>query len=951
MRVILCHNRYLLYFGLLLALSACNNEVNTTINTTVNTTDVVPPVIRLIGDVKISIVEDVTYIELGATVTDNVDMDLTATITGIVDSSIVGQYVLSYNAFDTAGNEATVVKRTVSVIDVTSPKIALIGFNPMNVSLGTDYAEPGATVTDNVDANLSAAITGTVDLSIVGQYILSYSAVDVAGNEANVVTRVVDVIIDITPPVITLIGDNPMMINQDSTYQELGAIIEDNVDRDLIGLINGTVDTSVVGEYLISYSVVDVEGNKAIVVTRKVIVIDITPPVVSLNGSASIDIDQDSTYIELGATVTDNVDADLTTMITGTVDSSIAGQYVLSYNAIDAAGNEATVVKRTVSVIDIISPAITLNGDDFITIEKGAIYSDLGATATDNVDMYVSVIVNNSVDVANVGEYVLIYSASDRAGNEAAVVNRIVTVVDTTAPKIINTFPVPSAKSVAQNTIITAGFNEDIFAKSVGSSSVYLDLRGSIDGAVTFEALDNVVTFSPVSELSLLAKYKATISKAIIDLSGNSLVKDYSWTFITSDGHWGAPSMIETYDPTDRDEYSPQIDIDGSGNAIAIWQQSEGNVISIWAKPYNAETGLWGSASALENDNTVGHNAYNPRISIDANGNAIAVWQQTDGSASSIWANRYNVSSGLWSTAEEIENDRIIGNDATNPQIGFDSKGNAISLWQQYDGSVHSIWANRYDASAGTWGAAEEIENDNAVGHSAMAPQFDFDAMGNAIAVWKQSDGAVLSIWSNRYSAVSGLWGVAEVIEADNTAGHHAYRPSIGVDASGNAVSVWTQTDDAVRSVWANRYSSVSGLWGRAVLIETDTDNNAYSPRVGLDAHGNAIAVWGSAGQGPRVRSNRYNSATDSWGREKTIGSGANAEIGVDLNGNAIAVFSKYGARFDATTGLWNVIYLDSDHASLGRPQIVISSNGAGIAIWGGIDNNSFKRIWARNFE
>jgi hypothetical protein len=47
------------------------------------------------------------------------------------------------------------------------------------------------------------------------------------------------------------------------------------------------------------------------------------------------------------------------------------------------------------------------------------------------------------------------------------------------------------------------------------------------------------------------------------------------------------------------------------------------------------------------------------------------------------------------------------------------------------------------------FGTAALIETDNAGG--AHAPQIAFDASGNALAVWYQSDGTRDNIWSNRY--------------------------------------------------------------------------------------------------------------------------------------------------------------------------------------------------------
>ena len=69
-------------------------------------------------------------------------------------------------------------------------------------------------------------------------------------------------------------------------------------------------------------------------------------------------------------------------------------------------------------------------------------------------------------------------------------------------------------------------------------------------------------------------------------------------------------------------------------------------------------------------------------------------------------------------------------------------------MWAQFDGTRNNIWANRYTAGTG-WGTAALIETNNA--GSADSPQVAINANGNALAVWRQSDGTRDNIWANRY--------------------------------------------------------------------------------------------------------------------------------------------------------------------------------------------------------
>lgn len=162
---------------------------------------------------------------------------------------------------------------------------------------------------------------------------------------------------DTTPPVITLIGASTINLEQGDTYNEQGATATDNVDGDIsanITIGGGTVDINTVGTYIVTYNVSDTAGNAAVEVTRTVNVNpDATAPLITLNGSSTVNLTEGDTYTELGATALDNFDGDITASIVvggDTVDTNTPGTYIVTYNVSDAAGNAATEVTRTVNV-------------------------------------------------------------------------------------------------------------------------------------------------------------------------------------------------------------------------------------------------------------------------------------------------------------------------------------------------------------------------------------------------------------------------------------------------------------------------------------------------------------------------------------------------------------------------------------------------------------------------
>ena len=80
--------------------------------------------------------------------------------------------------------------------------------------------------------------------------------------------------------------------------------------------------------------------------------LDTIPPVITVTGKKKATIFIGDTYADEGATAEDNVDASVTVVSTDDIDTAIAGTYTVSYNATDAAGNQAKTMTRIVEVVN-----------------------------------------------------------------------------------------------------------------------------------------------------------------------------------------------------------------------------------------------------------------------------------------------------------------------------------------------------------------------------------------------------------------------------------------------------------------------------------------------------------------------------------------------------------------------------------------------------------------------
>ena len=371
-------------------------------------------------------------------IVDDLDVDHFEIVSGNrlnMTSGVPGEYSINVTAsggrvFESDNNwRLLVIRVTDQTTDITDPVITIIGSNPATVTVNTTYSDEGATCTDAVDGTRTVTTDNQVNTGTVGTYSVIYSCSDTSNNEATA-TRTVNVqaAVDITDPVITIIGSNPATVTVNTTYSDEGATCTDAVDGTRTVTTDNQVNTGTVGTYSVIYSCSDTSNNEA-TATRTVNVqaaVDITDPVITIIGSNPATVTVNTTYSDEGATCTDAVDGTRTVTTDNQVNTGTVGTYSVIYSCSDTSNNEATAT-RTVNVqaaVDITDPVITIIGSNPATVTVNTTYSDEGATCTDAVDGTRTVTTDNQVNTGTVGTYSVIYSCSDTSNNEATAQGR-----------------------------------------------------------------------------------------------------------------------------------------------------------------------------------------------------------------------------------------------------------------------------------------------------------------------------------------------------------------------------------------------------------------------------------------------------------------------------------------------------------------------------------------------
>ena len=220
------------------------------------------------------------------------------------------------------------------------------------------------------------------------------------------------------------VGGKEINVNVNSKFDDPGIILKYRGKKVKEYKGEKNIDFSNLGTVFIKYKI-----NNSIF-TRKVNVMDLEGPKITLNGPSEYDLEYKEEYEEFGYKAIDNYDGDVSdkVIVRGNVDSNKLSKYEITYKVFDKTANK-TIVKRTINVVDNIEPTIEFNNNinRYSILNKSIDLNDYKAIDNYDGDVTDQVNIDGNVDFNKTGNYVLKYSVKDSNGNES-VVNRKVNV-------------------------------------------------------------------------------------------------------------------------------------------------------------------------------------------------------------------------------------------------------------------------------------------------------------------------------------------------------------------------------------------------------------------------------------------------------------------------------------------------------------------------------------------
>jgi hypothetical protein len=399
----------------------------------------------------------------------------------------------------------------------------------------------------------------------------------------------------------------------------------------------------------------------------------------------------------------------------------------------------------------------------------------------------------------------------------------------------------------------------------------------------------------------------------------------------------------------------PRVAIDAAGNAVVAWLQAAGIAgdLRLWASRYTAGTG-WAAPEQLGLSSTLSG------IVMDAAGNAMLATSIISSAAPEslkVW--RFSPSSG-WTVSFAISDADQAGGrfnfraqGLNKIQLSMHPNGKAIMVWRDIDRTDAKIYfrAVFFDPLT-AWSAPQKLAQDTDTNDNA-------DPLPSASAAINASGAALVALpilpLSEVFTAIkpnlvysynpSTGWGTTPTslaraytpVAPSDITNRAIYMTQLALDDAGNALAVWREniqegsaffvTNRRMQLV-SSRYTPAAG-WGLPQVLAQAFNGlidplfgDIRTPRLAMDASGNATLAWSQQLFDLTVSANRFTAVQGNsgvfvasypvngfgWSAARRISSAANTfnstpELSVAVNGLAAINWREDASALAVSSG------------------------------------------------
>jgi hypothetical protein len=375
---------------------------------------------------------------------------------------------------------------------------------------------------------------------------------------------------------------------------------------------------------------------------------------------------------------------------------------------------------------------------------------------------------------------------------------------------------------------------------------------------------------------------------------------------------------------------TPRLAVDSQGRAVAVWSSERDAAPPIvQARVRPSAAAAWGPVERL------GRGDY-PSVAGDGRGDFVAVWgdASSDGAVgSAIYRD------GNWE-ALPLKSTEVL---AESPTVALNGRGDAISAWSRWSkalSSDKSVQAAGLAPGAAEWLSMSEVSPS---GVEDFAPSVAIDPAGEATISWQRwTRDPTTSRVISASRAADGDWGIPVVLSPPGS-----FTGDVAIDAAGRATTVWWRQLGRGRATVEAASSAVSGGdWSRPVRV-SGSRHGASGPHVVVDGEGSSLVVWESFDGHTDVIETSEHSLGGRWTTPQVISCARRAsglpQVAIDARGDAIVVWQAKTARHEqiqavtrrGRAGRWSLPFAVSRSSSEAiEPEVGIGEHGTALVVW-----------------
>lgn len=282
----------------------------------------------------------------------------------------------------------------------------------------------------------------------------------------------------------------------------------------------------------------------------------------------------------------------------------------------------------------------------------------------------------------------------------------------------------------------------------------------------------------------------------------------------------------------------------------------------------------------------------NPEVASDGSGNFVVVWKDD----SVISGQRYD-NNGV-PQGSQFQISISTAGFASYPSVAMSTTGSFVVVWSRAYGTDSGLFGRRYDGSGNPQGGEFEVTStESDISPERVVPDIALDGAGNFVVAWYQwieggGGFAGMTILARGFDSAGLPLGEKFVVNAYTTGGE--FRPSIGVDATGDFVVTWQKTAGLESGIFGQRVTASGRRIASEFQVDTHTTSHQASPSVAVNASGRVAVAWSSDlqdGSGLGVFARRGDVQAAQPMRVDAHGTGASSNLnGVLEPGEAIQV-------------------------------------------------------------